>query len=128
MPQDVDLAEVHDATSFCEIYQLEMLRLCPEGQGGRFVEFTLAAGFSLNPFSMVDDARAEADEDYRLDCFAMVKAIVGQMARQQDRLSDTERGLIDSAVSTVWREKQRAGTIDHVASRQFQAVSPFPRR
>jgi acetyl-CoA acetyltransferase len=29
---------VHDATSFCEIYQLEMLRLCGEGQGGRFVE------------------------------------------------------------------------------------------
>lgn len=35
-PQDVDLAEVHDATSFCEIYQSEMLRLCPDGQGGPF--------------------------------------------------------------------------------------------
>ncbi|MGL6110177.1 MAG: thiolase family protein, partial [Rubrivivax sp.] len=37
-PADLHLAEVHDATSFCEIYQLEMLRLCDEGQGGRFVE------------------------------------------------------------------------------------------
>jgi acetyl-CoA acetyltransferase len=37
-PGDIQLAEVHDATSFCEIYQLEMLRLCPDGQGGRFVE------------------------------------------------------------------------------------------
>jgi acetyl-CoA acetyltransferase len=37
-PADMHLAEVHDATSFCEIYQLEMLRLCEEGQGGRFVE------------------------------------------------------------------------------------------
>ncbi len=37
-PSDMHLAEVHDATSFCEIYQLEMLRLCDEGQGGRFVE------------------------------------------------------------------------------------------
>jgi acetyl-CoA acetyltransferase len=37
-PGDIQLAEVHDATSFCEIYQLEMLRLCAEGQGGRFVE------------------------------------------------------------------------------------------
>jgi conjugal transfer ATP-binding protein TraC len=52
-------------------------------QGGRFVEFTLAAGFSLNPFSMVDDARASSDEDYRLDCFAMIKAIIGQMARHE---------------------------------------------
>lgn len=37
-PADIDLAEVHDATSFCEIFQLEMLRLCDDGQGGRFVE------------------------------------------------------------------------------------------
>jgi hypothetical protein len=26
---------VHDATSFCEIYQTEMLRFCSEGAGGR---------------------------------------------------------------------------------------------
>ncbi len=37
-PDDIDIAEVHDATSFCEIYQLEMLRLCEEGKGGAFVE------------------------------------------------------------------------------------------
>jgi len=35
-PEDIDLAEVHDATSFCEIYQTEMMRFCPEGQGGPF--------------------------------------------------------------------------------------------
>jgi acetyl-CoA acetyltransferase len=35
-PGDVDLAEVHDATAFCEIYQTEMLRFCGEGEGGRF--------------------------------------------------------------------------------------------
>mgnify|MGYP003704540175 CR=1 FL=1 len=36
-PGDVDVAEVHDATAFCEIFQAEMLRLCPEGQGGAYV-------------------------------------------------------------------------------------------
>jgi acetyl-CoA acetyltransferase len=36
-PQDVDVAEVHDATSFCEIYQAEMLGFCDIGQGGPFV-------------------------------------------------------------------------------------------
>ena len=60
-------------------------------QGGRFIEFTLASGFCLNPFSMIDAARAAEDEDYRLDCFAMVKAIVGQMARHVARLTDTEK-------------------------------------
>lgn len=37
-PEDIDVAEVHDATSFCEIYQLEMLGFCGEGEGGRMVE------------------------------------------------------------------------------------------
>lgn len=36
-PADVDVAEVHDATSFCELYQMEMLGFCPDGQGGPFV-------------------------------------------------------------------------------------------
>ena len=84
-------------------------------QGGRFVEFTLASGFSLNPFSMVDDARAHEDEDYRLDCFAMIKAIVGQMARPSAAPSDTERGLIDRAVTQVWEALGSGGAIDDVA-------------
>lgn len=36
--KDIDVAEVHDATSFCEIYQAEMLGFCPFGRGGAFVE------------------------------------------------------------------------------------------
>jgi acetyl-CoA acetyltransferase len=37
-PADIDVAEVHDATSFCEIFQCEMMRFCPDGEGGPFVE------------------------------------------------------------------------------------------
>jgi len=36
-PDDIDIAEVHDATSFCEIYQVEMLGFCAEGKGGEYV-------------------------------------------------------------------------------------------
>ncbi|QPL40680.1 type IV secretion system protein TraC [Erythrobacter sp. A30-3] len=84
-------------------------------QGGRFVEFTLASGSSLNPFSMVDDARAHEDEDYRLDCFAMIKAIVGQMARPGAAPSDTERGLIDRAVTATWEALGSGASVDDVA-------------
>jgi len=35
---DIDLAEVHDATSFCELYQSEMLGFCGIGEGGRLAE------------------------------------------------------------------------------------------
>lgn len=37
-PEDIDVAEVHDATSFSEIYQAEMLGFCGEGEGGALVE------------------------------------------------------------------------------------------
>lgn len=36
-PSDIDVAEVHDATSFCEIYQAEMLGFCERGKGGEYV-------------------------------------------------------------------------------------------
>lgn len=50
-PQDIDLAEVHDATSFCEIYQSEMLGFCGVGEGGRLVESgatTLGGSIPIN--------------------------------------------------------------------------------
>lgn len=37
-PQDVDVVELHDATSFCEIYQLEQLGFAETGQGGPMIE------------------------------------------------------------------------------------------
>jgi acetyl-CoA acetyltransferase len=35
-PADLDLVELHDATSFAEIHLVEDLGLCPRGQGGPF--------------------------------------------------------------------------------------------
>jgi acetyl-CoA acetyltransferase len=37
-PTDIDLVELHDATSFSEIYQMEMLGFCAPGEGGRLAE------------------------------------------------------------------------------------------
>ncbi|MEO6716423.1 MAG: DUF5934 domain-containing protein, partial [Novosphingobium sp.] len=96
-------------------------------QGGRFVEFTLKSGFCLNPFSMIDASRAGDDEDYRLDCFGMVKAIVGQMARHSAALSDTERGLIDRAVNQVWELYGSQGSVTRVAEVLIEAGDPQAR-
>ncbi len=35
-PADVDVAELHDATAFCEILHTEALGFCPPGQGGPY--------------------------------------------------------------------------------------------
>ena len=36
--QEIDVAEVHDATAFGELHQIEEMGFCPEGQGGPFSE------------------------------------------------------------------------------------------
>lgn len=48
---DIDVAEVHDATSFAEILQIENLGLCARGEGGPFSESgatTLGAAVPVN--------------------------------------------------------------------------------
>ena len=37
-PADVDVAEVHDGTSFCEVEQVEALGFCAAGEGGPFID------------------------------------------------------------------------------------------
>ncbi len=37
-PEEIDLAEVHDATAFGELYVTEELEFCPLGEGGPFAE------------------------------------------------------------------------------------------
>ncbi len=37
-PQDIDLAELHDATAYGELHQSETMGLCPIGDGGPFAE------------------------------------------------------------------------------------------
>jgi acetyl-CoA acyltransferase len=37
-PEDISLAEVHDATSFGELHQTEAMGFCPPGEGGPFAE------------------------------------------------------------------------------------------
>ena len=93
-------------------------------QGGAFVEFTMASGFCINPFAMIDPTLAGQDEDYLMDCFAMLKSIVNQMARHIDKLNDTERGLIDGAINKVWAEKGRGGCIDDVIAALEETGNP----
>ncbi|MEM7687594.1 MAG: type IV secretion system protein TraC [Pseudomonadota bacterium] len=93
--------------------------------GGTFTEFKLSSGISINPFRMVDLELAESDEDYLVDCLAMLKAIIAQMARHENRLNDTERGLIDQAVNAVWEAQARDGTVDAVIAALISVDHPY---
>ncbi len=92
--------------------------------GGTFTEFKLSSGISINPFRMIDEHLAREDDDYLVDCLAMLKSIIAQMARNETRLNDTERGLIDQAVNLVWEEHGRDGTVDQVIAALGEARHP----
>ena len=51
-PQDIDVAEVHDATAFGELSQTESLGFCKQGEGGPFAASgatTLGGSIPINP-------------------------------------------------------------------------------
>ena len=51
-PQDIGVAEVHDATAFGELYQTEQMGFCPIGEGGKFAEkgeTSLGGKIPINP-------------------------------------------------------------------------------
>jgi len=51
-PQDINVAEVHDASSFGEVVQAENLGFCPRGEGGIFAEkreTSLKGRIPINP-------------------------------------------------------------------------------
>ncbi len=51
-PDDIEIAEVHDATSFCEIYQSEMLGFCEIGKGGGYIESGATALGGARPINL----------------------------------------------------------------------------
>lgn len=51
-PEEIDVAELHDATAFGELYVTEELELCPLGEGGAFAEAghtSLGGKIPVNP-------------------------------------------------------------------------------
>jgi len=51
-PEDIDLAEVHDATAYGELHQTEAMGFCPPGEGGIYAESgatTLGGKRPINP-------------------------------------------------------------------------------
>lgn len=84
-------------------------------QGGAFIEFRLGAGLCINPFSMADGERARADKDYRTEVLELLKLTVLQMCRASEPATDSEKGLIESAVVKVWDTWDVEGDIDRVA-------------
>jgi acetyl-CoA acetyltransferase len=105
-PKDIDVAEVHDATSFCEIYQMEMLRLCPEGEGGRLVE---SGATALGGRIPVNTSRGLVSKGHPVAAtgLSMVSEIVTQLRGEAEgrQVEGADIGLIENGGGVIGLEE-----------------------
>jgi acetyl-CoA acetyltransferase len=105
-PGDVDVAEVHDATSFCEIYQMEMLRFCDEGEGGRLVESGATALGGRIPVN-TSGGLVSKGHPIAATGLSMVSEIVAQLRGHADgrQVEGANIGLIENGGGVIGLEE-----------------------
>jgi acetyl-CoA acetyltransferase len=105
-PQDVHVAEVHDATSFCEIYQAEMMGFCPIGQGGKFVE---SGATKLDGSIPINTSGGLISKGHPVGAtgLSMVYEIAAQLRGEAGprQVHDAEIGLIENGGGVVSTEE-----------------------
>ncbi|MEM9838010.1 MAG: type IV secretion system protein TraC [Pseudomonadota bacterium] len=86
-----------------------------EALGGAHIKFTLHADICLNPFSLLDERKASKDGDYQAESLTLVRSMIEQMAKGDEKATAEERGLIDGAVTASWKAKGSKAGVDDVA-------------
>ena len=84
-----------------------------EALGGEFIQFGRDSA-CLNPFAMIDAAAAQADDDYREECFSMLGGVVRRMCRRRGAMDDIEAALIDDAIACAWNNEGNGADLGHV--------------
>ena len=87
-----------------------------EALGGAFIQFGKDSA-CLNPFAMIDAAAAQADGDYREECFSMLAGVVRRMCRRRGAMDDIEAALIDDAIACAWDDAGNHADLGHVRRR-----------
>lgn len=80
-------------------------------QGGEFVEFSDASNICLNPFSIISKEQMEKSQEYKGEVINLIKAMVKQMCKSIEHITDYENGLIEEAVNQAWEEHQNLANI-----------------
>lgn len=96
-PGEVDVAEVHDATSFGEIYNTEMMRFCEIGQGGPFVESGATALGGQIPIN-TSGGLVSKGHPIAASGLSMINEIVVQLRHEagERQVIDAHIGLIEN--------------------------------
>lgn len=101
-PGDIDLAEVHDATTFGEIYQPEMLGFCDFGGGGLFAESGASAIGGRTPIN-TSGGLISKGHPVGATGLSMVHEITVQLRGEAGprQVKDADIGLAENAGGTM---------------------------
>ena len=109
-PDDMDVAEVHDATSFCEIYQSEMMGFCERGKGGEFVG---SGATMLDGKIPINTSGGLVSKGHPIGAtgVSMVTEIATQLRGEADKrqVKDARYGLIENGGGVISVEEFACG-------------------
>ncbi|WP_213957928.1 MULTISPECIES: beta-ketoacyl synthase N-terminal-like domain-containing protein [unclassified Variovorax] len=101
-PGDIDLAEVHDATTYGEIYQPEMLGFCDFGEGGRFAE---SGGSAIGGRTPINTSGGLISKGHPVGAtgLSMIHEITAQLRGEAGprQVKDADIGLAENAGGTM---------------------------
>ncbi|SMC69739.1 Acetyl-CoA acetyltransferase [Desulfocicer vacuolatum DSM 3385] len=109
-PQDINVAEVHDATSFCEIYQAEMMGFCPIGEGGKFIE---SGATMLDGKIPINTSGGLVSKGHPIGAtgISMIYEIITQLRGEAEKrqVKDAQYGLIENGGGVISVEEFACG-------------------
>lgn len=97
-PEDIDVIEVHDATAFGEIAQMEALGFCPRGEGGTLAESgatSLSGKIPVNPSGGLISRGHPIGASGLAQIYELVTQLRGEAGERQvkkHRIAMTENG------------------------------------
>lgn len=97
-PEDIDTAEVHDATAYGELHQTEALGFCPEGEGGILAlsgATRLGGKIPINPSGGLESRGHPVGASGLAQIYEMITQLRGEAGKRQvegARLALTENG------------------------------------
>lgn len=103
-PQDINLAEVHDATAFGEIHQIEQMGFCPIGQGGPFTE---SGATALDGELPVNTSGGLLSRGHPLGAsglaqlYELVVQLRGEAGKRQVKVKDPKFALAENGGGTI---------------------------